>query len=332
MLNLVTGATGFVGSHLVEALVLRGEKVRALVRPTSHTQVLRRLGVELRIGNLSDNATLIAAMQGVDRVFHCAALVSDWGPEEDFRLANVSGVRSVLAAATSARVGRLIHLSTSDVYGFPGRPAFETEHPSPRGFPYADSKIEGEALVWNHYQNVGLPICILRPATVYGPRSSLTVMALIEALRNRRTVLIDHGRHVAGLTYVGNLVDAMILAADQEASIGQTYNVSDDSPITWRQYIDALAELAEVPRPTRSLSHTPAALLASFWESYYRMTGRTERPPWTHWMVELLGTDQIFPSDKIKRELGYRPRVSFEQGIRYTGDWLHQNHLLEWDN
>lgn len=328
MLSLVTGATGLIGSHLVDALTLRGERVRALVRPTSRTHRLRELGVDIRVGNLMDNATLMAATGGVDRVFHCAALVSDWGLPEDFRQTNVHGVRNVLAAATRAKVARFVFLSATDIYGFPGRPVTESERPSPRGFPYSDSKIQGEALVWNHHRRVRLPVCVVRPATVYGPRGYSLAVSIVEALRRRRMVLIDGGEHVAGLTHVGNLVDALILAADSEASVGQSYNITDGSRVTWCEFISALADAAEVPRPTRSYSHTVAYALASTWEAYYRLLGRTQRPPLTRMRVELMGTDQDFSIDKARRELGYRPRVAFEEGIAHTANWLRQQGFL----
>ncbi|MHB0858967.1 MAG: NAD-dependent epimerase/dehydratase family protein [Anaerolineae bacterium] len=328
MLNLVTGATGLVGGHLVDTLLMRGEKVRVLVRPTS-TRSLRELGVEVRVGNLMDNATLMSAAKGVDRIFHCAGLVRDWGQPQDFEQANVHGVRNILAAATRAGVKKFIHLSTSDVYGFLGSPVDETERPSPRGFPYSDSKIEGESLVWNHYRTVGLPVCILRPATVYGPRSQLLVVGLIDALRKGRLYLIDGGEHVAGLTYVSNLVDALLLAADCEASTGQAYNISDGSDVTWREYIAALADIAGAPLPTRNLSHGVAYALAYGWETYYGLIGRVERPPLTRMMVELMGTDQSFPIDKARRDLGYRPRVDLFQAMRYIASWCRRESALE---
>lgn len=328
MLSLVTGATGFVGSHLVEALVLRGEQVRAFVRPTSQMRPLRDLGVDVRIGSLRDNATLMAAAQGADRIFHCAALVSDWGDPIAFQEANVHGVRNMLAAATRARVQRFVHLSTSDVYGFPGRSVDESEPLSPRGFAYADSKIEGESLVWSHYKRVGLPICVIRPATVYGPRATLLVGGIVEAIRKRRMVLIDEGRHNAGLTYIGNLVDALILAADHPSSVGQAYNISDDSQVTWREYVDALSDICQVPRTIRSYPHNRAFVLATLYEGAYRLLGRTDRPFLTRLLVELMGTDQNVSIDKARQQIGYRPRVSFEEGIRYTGDWLRQSGVL----
>lgn len=331
MLNLVTGATGLIGAHLVEALIVRGEQVRALVRPTSQAKRLRELGVELRIGTLMDNATLMAAAKGADRVFHCAALVSDWGVDEDFTQTNVRGTHNVVAAAIRAEVRKFVYLSTTDVYGFPGRPALESERHSPRGLAYCDSKIEAENLLWNQFKRVGLPVVMIRPATVYGPGARLLVAEIIAALRRRRMSLIEEGRHIAGLTYVGNLVDALLLAADNDASSGQAYNISDGSRVTWREYINALADVADLPHPTRSYSHSTASTLATLWEGYYHLLGRTQRPPMTRLMVELMGTDQDFPIAKAQRELGYRPRVSFEEGIRHTADWLRRGKLLESD-
>jgi nucleoside-diphosphate-sugar epimerase len=328
MVSLVTGATGMIGSHLVQALVMRGEEVRALVRPTSQKGRLRELGVEIRIGDLSDAPALMAVAKGVDCIFHCAALVRDWGVEEAFRQANVRGVRNILAAATRAKVDRFVHLSTTDIYGFLGERVTEDERPSPRGFPYVDSKIEAESAVWNHRRRVGLPVCVIRPATVYGPRADLFVSDMLEAIRKREAVLIDDGQHVAGLTYVGNLVDALILAADSDAAVGEAYNISDDNEVTWRQYLNGLADLAELPRPTRSYPHWFAYLLASAWENYYILMGRTERPPMTRMMVETMGTDQVFSIEKAKEQLGYRPRVGFEEGMRHTGSWLRREGLL----
>jgi len=231
------------------------------------------------------------------------------------------------AAATRAEVSRFIYLSTTDIYGFPGRPVNETERPSPRGIAYTDSKIEGESLVWNHRRRVGLPTAILRPATVYGPGSRLLVAGLVELLRHRQLPWIDEGRHVAGLTYVGNLVDMMLLCADREEAVGQAYNVADDNGVTWADYIERLASIAELPPPRKSYPYRRAFTLATLWENWYNLRGRTDRPPLTRLMVELMGTDQLFPIAKAQRELGYAPRIPFDQGMRAVADWMKRNGL-----
>jgi len=321
--SLVTGATGLVGRHLVDALLLRGEEVRAFARPSSDVAVLRKRGVQVHVGNLTDQAAVAAAAEGVDRVFHCAELSRDWGPAIAFQQANVDGVRSVLGAATRAGA-RFVFLSTTQVYGFPGAPADETVSPSPRGFGYADSKIEAEALVRTRQRTVNLPTVIIRRGTVYGPRATRTVLAILDGLRDHTLKLYDGGRHVAGLTYVGNLVDAMILAGDKEEAAGRIYNITDGSEVTWREYVHALADALQLSRPGNSQPRWMAYLLASLWESYYRMTGRNDRPPMTASNVEVMGTDQIYPIDRARRELGYNPRVGLEEGIQRTIEWLRE--------
>ena len=323
MKSLVTGATGLVGGHLVDALLLRGEEVRAFARPSSDVAALRQRGVQVYLGNLTDQASVAAATEGVDRVFHCAELSRDWGPAIGFQQANVDGVRSVLGAAT--RVGaRFVFLSTTQVYGFPGTPADESVSPSPRGFGYADSKIEAEALVRARHRAVNLHTVILRRGTVYGPRATRSVLAVIDGLRDHTLRLYDGGEHVAGLTYVGNLVDAMILAGDKDEASGRIYNITDGSEVTWREYIVALADALQLPRPEKNQARWLAHLVASFWEGYYRATGRNERPPMTTANVEVMGTDQIYPIDRARRELGYAPRVALEEGIERTIEWLRE--------
>lgn len=329
MRNLVTGATGFIGSHLVEALLLRGEEVNALVRPSSSPRHLQDMGAQVRLGNLSDQATLMAAAEGVDRIWHCAALVNDWGPPDAFVQANVDGVRNILAVATRAQTKRFVYLSTSDVYGFPGKPTPETVKPAPRGLPYVDSKIEGESLVWNHYRKVNLPVTVIRPGTVFGPRSNTLVLPIARALLERRGYTIDKGKHLAGLCYVGNLVDAMLLAGDAPEAVGQAYNVTDGSAVTWAQFIYALADALQMPRPERDFSHWRAYALASILESLYTIQGKNERPWITRMGVELMGSDQDFPIDKARSQLGYRPRVAFADGIKATIAWLRQSGQVE---
>ena len=124
--NLVTGGSGFLGSHLVEALVARGEKVRVLIRPTSKIDHLKNLKVELIHGDLNNIQSLRKAIQNIDRVYHCAALATDWGTWETFRSTNVTCVHNLLEVALEVGVSKFIHVSTTDVYGHPDYPVDET--------------------------------------------------------------------------------------------------------------------------------------------------------------------------------------------------------------
>ena len=249
------------------------------------------MGAQVRLGNPVNQATLMAAAEGVGPHLALRRIGERLGPPDAFVQANVDGVRNILAVATRAQAKRFVYLSTSDVYGFPGnqRP---TVKPAPRGLPYVDSKIEGESLVWNHYRKVNLPVTVIRPGTVYGPRSNTLVLPITRALLERRGYTIDKGKHLAGLCYVGNLVDAMLLAGDAPEAVGQAYNVTDGSAVTWAQFIHTLADALQMPRPERDFSHWRAYALASILESLYTIQGKNERPWITRMGVELMGSDQ----------------------------------------
>ena len=326
---LVTGASGFLGSHLAEALVARGERVRALVRPTSKIAYLQSLGVELAYGDLTDEQSLRTALQVIERVYHCAALVADWGDSwAAFRAANVTGLRSLLAAATAVGVHRFIHVSTSDVYGYPDHPVDETAPYRLRGWPYGDTKIEGEQLVWAYHHEHGLPITIVRPVTVYGPRSIPFVVEIVALLKRGSMAYIGGGRKPAGLGYVTNVVDLLLRAADSERSLGQAYNASDGSNITWRQYVGRLAAIVGAPNPRLVIPYRPAYLAGWAMERFYAALRIKARPLLTRLAVELMGTDQAFTIDKARRELGYEPAVDFDEGMRRVEVWLRERNAV----
>jgi len=322
--NLVTGGSGFLGSHLVDALVARGESVRILVRPTSDTSHLESLDVELIYGDLTDARSLAAATRGVERVYHSAALASDWGGWASFQAANVTGTGNLLAAALEAGVDRFIHISTTDVYGHPGFPAGEATPFQTRGWPYGDTKIESEQLVWSFYRDRGLPATIIRPVNIYGPRSVSFVLDIIDLLKAGGMVHIGWGRLPAGLAYVGNVVDALLLAADSDISLGQAYNVCDGSDVSWRAYTNRLAEIIGAPYPRFTIPYRPAYIAGWAMEKLYGALRREERPLLTRMAVELFGTYQGFPIDKARRELGYEPAVDFETGMDRVAAWLEQ--------
>jgi len=322
--NLVTGGSGFLGSHLVEALLARGEKVRALVRPTSETAHLASLGVEWVYGDLGDVQSLRTATRDVERVYHCAALAADWGKREAFHAANVAGVRNLVEMALEAGVKKFVHVSTTDVYGHPDYPADETAPYRLRGWHYGDTKIEGEQVVWAYHRQHGLPVTVVRPVNIYGPRSTTFVLEIVELLKSGSMMHIGSGLKPGGLTYVTNVVDVMLRAADSERSVGQAYNASDGSDVTWRQYVDRLAEIVGVASPRIAIPHRLAYLTGWAMEKIYSALRIEARPLLTRMVAEVFGTDQGFPIDKARRELGYEPEVDLDEGMRRVEAWLRQ--------
>lgn len=205
----------------METLVARGEKVRVLVRPTSKVAYLESLKVELVYGYLNNIQSLRKAIRNIERVYHCAALAADWGIWERFRSTNLTGVHNLLEATLEVGVRKFIHVSNTDVYGKPDYPADETTPYRLRSWPYGDTKIEGEQLVWTYFKKHHLPVTIVRPVNISGPRSITFVSDIVELLKSVSMIHIRNGGKPTGLAYVTNVVDVIIRAADNKHSVGQ---------------------------------------------------------------------------------------------------------------
>lgn len=324
---LVTGATGFIGSHLARRLVEEGNRVRCLVRATSDTSHLQSLNVEMAVGDLLDAESLACAALGCRYVFHCAALVSDWATVQEIAQTNVAGTRNLLQASVDASVQRFIHFSTTDVYGYPGGAAIDETH-APTRFRnwYAQTKLAAEAEVRRTAATHALSDVILRPATVYGPGSTEVVGEIARAIRNRSMILIDRGRAIAGLSYIENLIDAAIVALHHDAAPGQAFNVSDGLDITWKEFTDGLAEGLGCSPPRWSMPYWMANVVGFSLEYGYRllrkMTRLTMPPLLSRQAVHVLGTNQDFSNRKARAMLGWAPCVGYAAGLEATLAWL----------
>jgi nucleoside-diphosphate-sugar epimerase len=329
---LVTGASGFIGGHLAQRLVQEGRQVRCLVRASSDTSLLEQLDVELAVGDLASSASLVRAAAGCRHVFHCGALVSDWGTTAEIARINVTGTRNILEASIDAGVERFIHVSTTDVYGYPGGTAIDETHPATRFRNwYAQTKLQAEGEVRRAGEASELETVILRPSTVYGPRSTDVVGEIARALRDGKMVLVDGGQAVAGLCYVDNLVDAALLAGSHEAAPGHAFNVSDGLEVTWKQFTDGLASGLGCGEVRWSVPYWLAAGVGFSLEQGYRFLRRTTRvtlpPLLSRQAVHVLGRDQHFSNRKARELLDWNPGVDYETGLEATLAWLRAEHL-----
>ena len=326
-MNLVTGATGLLGSHLAEKLVQRGRPVRALVRATSNTAFLRSLGVELAPGDLTDPESLRRALRGVTVVYHAAAKVGDWGPWRDFQAYTIDGTRNILDACSSAGVERLIHVSSISAYGHPAaRPEPITED-EPLGQNlwiwdyYTRAKVAAERLVWDHHHRTGLPVTVIRPSWLYGPRDRTSTGRLVEALANRRMWIIGRGNNRLNLAYAGNVADGALLAADSPAAVGQAYNLSNDGSITQAEYLNSIAAELRV-RPVRRRLPFRLAFVGAFGlEAWGRLIRRSRPPLLSRYAAWLMGRSSFYSTQKARDQLGWRSHVSYPDGIRLTVAW-----------
>lgn len=320
---LVAGASGFIGGHLAQRLVARGHRVRVLVREGSDRSAFTELPVEIATGDLNDPASLRRAAAGVRHVYNCAGKSADWGPWADFRRANVDGSRDLVEAAHRAgTVERFLHVSTTDVYGYPVVPCDESAGLHDIGLPYNRSKVLGERAVVDAAERTGVPLTIVRPVSVYGPRSKDFVIEIANLLLSKQMVYIRRGDVPAGLLYVGNAADAMIAACTSEATVGKAYNLRDPDLTTWREYVEALAIGLGAKPPALSLPTPVARGVATVSERVYGALRVKSRPVLTRHAVHLFDRDQSYAIDRARDDFGFKSEVSFEEGVRLTLAWL----------
>ena len=286
MASLVTGASGFLGGRLAQMLVEQDDDVTVLVRAESDVRHLPLDRLRVVWGDLAERAALREAVRGVQRVFHCAACSTDWAPEATYQAANVEGTANVLEAALGVpELERFVHVSTADIYGYPEVPCGEDHAFANVGLPYNRTKGVGEALVWDAARKHGLPVTVVRPATIYGPRGKDFTQEIATMLRQRMMATIDKG-------------------------------------VTWATYLRAFCAQLGTPMPWMNLSAGAAMGLARALEVPHRLLHLGGRPLLTQHAVYLLSRNQEFPVDKARRDFGFVPRVSLEEGICRSVAWL----------
>lgn len=324
----VTGASGFVGSHLVERLVKQGASVRALVRPTSRIGHLQSLDIDWVDGNLADTEALKRKIEGCDVVYHCAAATK--GSWTDYFEGTVRGTDNILRASAAVGVNRFVHISSLSVYDVnrfedhdvvPEDSPFEP-FPERRGH-YTHSKIEAEKLVLAYSREKKLPITILRPGTIYGPRGKVFFPRIGYGVKNKIFLIIGPGDHLLPLAYVDNVIDAICMAGCRTESIGEVYNIVDDETITQRQYLDHLIRRARL----KAFSfHVPCAFpyMIAYLLDMKAAVGATKRPC-AHFRYRLVSAtkDLRYDASRAKKQLGWKPNVNFEEGLRRTFEWYN---------
>jgi nucleoside-diphosphate-sugar epimerase len=249
---LVTGGSGFIGGRLVEHLVAYGVKVRALVHRPDRSSRIARFPIEMMHGDVIKPADVAQAVAGCHVVFHCA--YGNGATPEVQRLVNVEGTRNVLEASASAGVRRLVYTSTMLVYGVtPERDLTETSVRRHSGDVYADSKADSEKLTLDYARKRNLPVVVLQPTTVYGPYGVPWTINVLKVLRTRRQILVNGGEGICNPVYVDDVVNALLLAASKENVAGETFLVSGEEFIAWREFFARFERMFGTPR-TLSMS------------------------------------------------------------------------------
>jgi len=324
---VVTGAAGFVGTALVRRLVLDGMRVRAVVLPGDPFREALRDGtpdatVEIVEADVTDYGALAPAFAGATRVFHTAALVHAWTSRECFHAVNVGGSCNVARAVLEHGVGRLVHVSTTDVFGLPdGDHVLDERSPfRPWHEPYADSKIAAERLLWKCRRDEGLPLTVVYPGWVYGPGDRAFFPALAAAIGSGAMTFWRRDVRLAW-TYVDNLVDACVRASTEPRAVGEGYLVYDtlDGP-TLQDVCERIATRIGARPPTRHVPYAAALLAAHALEGVWRAAGARTPPPLRTVDVKAFGLQWRFSNEKARCELGWSPGIGTDEGMRRALD------------
>ncbi|MBI2844729.1 MAG: NAD-dependent epimerase/dehydratase family protein [Armatimonadetes bacterium] len=317
MLILVTGGTGFIGSHLVKRLVASGHQVRATVRETSSTSVIEGDGVEIRRGSLTDSRFVGDACADVDLIFNLAGRIGGPStPTREMREANVVAVTTILKACRNGRLRQFIHCSTPGVVGMVGT-APECLPYRPAGA-YERTKCEGERAALRYHQLGHVPVTVVRPDFVYGP-GDMHKLKMFRAVKEGRLPIIGRGTSLLHPTYVDDVVDGMLLTMDNPAAHGEKFNLAGPEPVTVATLVGTIAsELGVVP--TRLRVPAPVLKIAALCsETVSRLTGTN--PPITRYQVNFFTRSHASDISKARQMLGFDPRVSLAEGVKRTVQW-----------
>lgn len=323
---LVTGAAGFLGGHLVDMLLERGDEVRAMVRPVEDTSYLRtRSGVEIVNGDLTDVASLKRVVQGVERVYNVGAKTGPWGPENVYHAINVQGLASLIHSAMDAGVQRIVHTSSITVYGHSLHGIVTENDPfHAEDNPYSRTKIAGERLIANLVKDQGAPVVIVRPAWIYGPRDIASFAKYVSRVESGKFFLIGSGQNIVPAVYVRDVAQGLIQAGDASDNvIGQGYTLANDERVTQETYLNTIADILGVRYITLKVPYSALYAAGRGAELTWRAMGRRNAapPPLTTYGITLQGGDQQFSIEKARRELGYVPAYTLKQGISEGVTW-----------
>ena len=330
MKALVTGATGLLGSHIVDGLLERGDEVRALARPSSDVSYLREREVPIVYGDVTDRDSLRRAAEGVDVVYHAAAMVSDWGPWRSFEATTIRGTENALEAAAAAAVPRFLHVSTDSVY--PSAPKLRgatftedgpLEERPPSWDHYQRSKLAAERIAWDYHSRGRIQVCAVRPALILGERDRSIMPEMVSYLRSGRAVYVGRGGNRWHCIYAGDAAEACILAATREAGIGQAYNLASEV-LTQQELFTTVAEALGVEPPNRSVPFRAVYLFGAISEIMGRLSNRRERPTMTRFSATTLAQDYILDTSKVERELGWQAKVPVREAIRRSVEWIRE--------
>ena len=324
---LVTGGTGFTGKALVRRLLDEKHQVVALdYKEGLKTQELREWGAEVVIGSVTDKDVVARCMKGVEVVHHLAAAFRELNvPDTYYDEVNVGGTRNCLAAAKAAGVRKFIYCSTCGVHGNIDNPPGGEDAPIQPADYYQRTKYAAEPLTLEYNRN-GLPSAIIRPAAIYGPGDPERFFMIFKRVASGTFPMFGNGKTLYHPLYIDNLVDAFVLAQKPGKGEGQAYLIADEEYVAIEDLVRRVAKALGVEVKIPHYPVWPVVVAGYVCEKVckpFRVT-----PPIFPRRVDWYRQNRAFKIDKAKRDLGYRPAVGLDEGLRRTAEWYRKEGLL----
>lgn len=320
---LVTGGTGFTGTALVKRLRDAGHAVVALdYKEGLQCETLRAMGAEVVIGSVTDREAVRRSMQGVEYVFHLAAAFRELNvPNSFYDQVNVEGTRIVLEAALEAGVWKFVYCSTCGVHGNVERPPADEDAPIQPADYYQRTKYEAEPLV-KLLGKGKMETVVIRPAAIYGPGDPERFFMIFRRVAKGRFPMFGSGRTLYHPLYIDNLVDAFMLCLKPGAGNGRVYLIADDEYYPIEEIVKAVGRALDIDVRIQHYPVLPVIVAGHICEKLCRPFGIT--PPIFPRRVDWYRQNRAFDITRAKTELGYRPRIKLDEGLRQTGLWYRQ--------
>ena len=323
---LVTGATGFIGRHLIERLTGENNHVRALALPNEDTSAIDHLGVEIVRGDVLDYESMKKAASDCQRIFHLAARTEASGPSsKDLQKVNVQGTENIARAALFAGVSRLVFCSSGALYGraIRNRTINEETIPIPDS-PYGRSKFLAEQVLLSHHHRDGLSVVLARTSAVLGP-GAMSWLHLFRTIAAGQFRLIGDGHNYHHVADISDIVEGLILCGSVASIEGQAYILAGENPVCLRDLVQTIVEQVGAPALPANLSPGPFRLYEAASRHLFSWTGyrlpRADR-------IDLYLGDRAYDLSRSGRVLGYRPTVDTKESVHRTAAWFREHAFL----
>jgi nucleoside-diphosphate-sugar epimerase len=318
----LTGASGYTGGRLLEALRSRGDEVAVLLRPRSVSDRLRSRAWRVVEGALGDAAAVSRLVEGVDAVVHVAAVYRTAGhPDSYYREVNVRGTETLLEAAARRGVRRFVHTSTVGVHGHVERPPADETAPFAPGDIYQATKAEAERLALEFHRRRGVPVAVVRPGAIYGPGET-RLLKLFQAIARGRYAVVGTGRTFYHPVYIDDLVDGFLLALDRPEAVGESFLVCGPSYVSQADLAALIARHTGGRVLPFRVPARPIQWAGDLVEAVCVPLGL--EPPLHRRRVDFWTKSRAFTIEKARRLLGYAPKVDLDEGIARTAAWYRE--------